>query len=297
MGRPAGPHARVALVLAGGRDVPPQHRERAGDRARHRGADRRVGPFGPRGLDEVFELSPVGTFVLDADGRVAWANRAVADYFGLERDALVGREQADVVRGSLAPAIEDGEGMAARLLGEEGIEKFECHVLAGEGREERWLQYWSQPVTDGEYAGGRIEHYYDITDRRTLEAELERDLDALGELYEVSASGLPFREKVERLLEYGRNHLGVQVGALNHIHDGRQDTLVAAGDTGAAPVDTALGCLLPAHHREHRPRGDRERPRGGVRRRPGLRDDGLGLLHRREGHRGRVAVRDGLFRR
>ncbi|MFC7236479.1 response regulator [Halosegnis marinus] len=194
----------------------------------------------PRGLDEVFELSPVGTFVLDADGRVAWANRAVADYFGLERDALVGREQADVVRGSLAPAIEDGEGMAARLLGEEGIEKFECHVLAGEGREERWLQYWSQPVTDGEYAGGRIEHYYDITDRRTLEAELERDLDALGELYEVSASGLPFREKVERLLEYGRNHLGVQVGALNHIHDGRQDTLVAAGDTGGLPRSIPL---------------------------------------------------------
>ena len=44
------------------------------------------------------------------------------------------------------------------------IERFVCHVLAGEDREERWLQHNSQPILTGSYKGGRIESYSDITD-------------------------------------------------------------------------------------------------------------------------------------
>ena len=45
-------------------------------------------------------------------------------------------------------------------------------MLPGGERKERWLEHWSQPVRSGLYAGGRIEHYYDITDRKQAEKEL-----------------------------------------------------------------------------------------------------------------------------
>ena len=54
------------------------------------------------------------------------------------------------------------------------MEKFECHVLPGGGREERWLEHWSQPIRSGRYAGGRIEHYYDITARKQAERAMRR---------------------------------------------------------------------------------------------------------------------------
>jgi signal transduction histidine kinase len=37
-------------------------------------------------------------------------------------------------------------------------------------RAERWLEHWSQPIHRGMYAGGRIEHHTDITQRKLIEA-------------------------------------------------------------------------------------------------------------------------------
>ncbi len=47
-------------------------------------------------------------------------------------------------------------------------------LLPAKGARRRWLQHWSQPVTSGLYAGGRIEHYYDITERKQNEAQQKR---------------------------------------------------------------------------------------------------------------------------
>jgi len=52
------------------------------------------------------------------------------------------------------------------------VENFECRVLAGGERKERWLDHWSQPIRSGLYAGGRIEHYSDITERKRAEEAL-----------------------------------------------------------------------------------------------------------------------------
>jgi hypothetical protein len=47
-------------------------------------------------------------------------------------------------------------------------------VLPDSDREERWLQHWSQPIRNGLYAGGRIEHYTDISERKQAEEERSR---------------------------------------------------------------------------------------------------------------------------
>ncbi len=59
------------------------------------------------------------------------------------------------------------------------IFNLECHVLPGAGRRERWLNYWSHPIESGLYAGGRVEHYYDITARKLLENQLVRNGEEL----------------------------------------------------------------------------------------------------------------------
>jgi hypothetical protein len=47
-------------------------------------------------------------------------------------------------------------------------------VLPAHGRQERWLEHWSRPIPSGRYAGGRIDHYVDITSRVLVDAGATR---------------------------------------------------------------------------------------------------------------------------
>ncbi len=64
------------------------------------------------------------------------------------------------------------------------IENFECHVLPGIKRNERWLEHISQPIRSGLFVGGRIEHYYDISHTKILQDQIIRSerLAATGQL-------------------------------------------------------------------------------------------------------------------
>jgi hypothetical protein len=88
------------------------------------------------------------------------------------------------VSAKLKPAVEDGEGFERIVLAtyEDNTynEVFHCHILAGPGRRERWLEHCSQPINLGLYAGGRIEHYTDITELKSAErsaAKVSQELD------------------------------------------------------------------------------------------------------------------------
>ncbi|MBK8020769.1 MAG: GAF domain-containing sensor histidine kinase [Chloroflexi bacterium] len=70
-------------------------------------------------------------------------------------------------------------------------------------REERWLEHWSQPIRAGMYAGGRIEQYMDITDRKKLEIaeEAQRQFaEALRDISTVLTSTLDLKEVLGRIL-------------------------------------------------------------------------------------------------
>lgn len=136
--------------------------------------------------DDVLDSSAVGIFILDADFKIVWLNQAVERYFGLERDALIGRDKKQEISERIKHLFTSPAAYAQKVLGtyenNDKKECFECCVCAGEGREERWLEHRSHPIRTGLYKGGRIELYYDITERKKMEQELRKKekLESIG---------------------------------------------------------------------------------------------------------------------
>jgi PAS domain S-box-containing protein len=148
-------------------------------------------------IEDVLDSAEVGLFVLDEDFDVVWINAATERYFGLDGRQILDRDRHQVIEEHVLPVVDDSERFAETLLVSDdqnsSPERFVCHVTAGEEREERWLEYRAEPIESGAYAGGRVELYYDVTERKERERELERYagiIDAVGEpAYELDDRG------------------------------------------------------------------------------------------------------------
>lgn len=141
-------------------------------------------------INDVLDSSAVGIFILDSDFRVVWVNRSLERYFGLKRSEVIGRDKRELIQEKIKDIFEDPEGFSKKVLATYDnntyIENFECHVLPAEGREERWLEHRSRPIRTGLYAGGRIEHYYDITQRKLAEGALKESEEKYRSLIEAT---------------------------------------------------------------------------------------------------------------
>ncbi|MGB5423544.1 MAG: ATP-binding protein [Desulfobacterales bacterium] len=157
---------------------------------------------GPTALDpnygavigEVLDGSTVGLIILDADAKVVWVNRALERYFGLTKGSLIGKDYRQVIDRQYKGIVEDSRELARRLTAspaeDSPAEPFECHVLPGGSRRERWLEHRSQAIQTGVFAGGRIEHFTDISDRKKME-EAGRRLNAqLQQAQKMEAIGI-----------------------------------------------------------------------------------------------------------
>jgi len=120
--------------------------------------------------DDVLDSSKVGIFILDNNFKIVWVNQALERYFGLRREEIIGKDKRQLIRKQIKGIFEEPETFVEKVLATYDnntyIENFECHVLAYGKREDRWLEHWSQPIHSGLFAGGRIEHYTDITERK-----------------------------------------------------------------------------------------------------------------------------------
>jgi PAS domain S-box-containing protein len=147
--------------------------------------------------DDVLDTSDVGTFILDSEFKIVWVNEAVEEYFDLDREAILGRHKRAVIDEHIAGLFEEPQAFADRVTAAHDdnsyTEEFECHIVGDETHDERWLEHWSQPIQSGLYAGGRIEHYTDITQQKLRERELswfERAVEASGHaIYMTDADG------------------------------------------------------------------------------------------------------------
>ena len=168
--------------------------------------------------DDVLGSSAVGIFILDSDFRIVWVNQALERYFGLRSDEIVGKDTRQLIREQIAAIFRDPENFAEKVLATYDnntyIETFECCVIPDGEREERWLEHWSQPIRSGLYAGGRIEHYYDITERKRVEKALqesERQLESrerfITRILDSIPTSLVVIDRSQRVVSANRNFL------------------------------------------------------------------------------------------
>ena len=124
-------------------------------------------------IDDVLDNSTVGIFILDASFQIIWINKSLEEYFGLKRKEIIGKDKRQTIRDKIGYIFEDQEGFTDKVFATYDnntyAEIFECHVLPDGQRKDRWLLHNSLPIKSGLYAGGRIEHYHDITERKHVE--------------------------------------------------------------------------------------------------------------------------------
>ncbi|WP_247005333.1 PAS domain-containing sensor histidine kinase [Halorientalis litorea] len=159
----------------------------------------------PDVLLAALEGSDVGVFVLGPDYSVRWINEATEEYFGLSREAVIGTDKRDLIESTVKSMFERPERFAETVTAtyddNTHVQAFECHVLPDDQRAERWLLHQSQPIETGELAGGRIEHYTDITGRKEQETELRQQNEQLSQFASVVSHDLrnPLNVAIARL--------------------------------------------------------------------------------------------------
>ncbi|SDR16059.1 PAS domain S-box protein [Natronobacterium texcoconense] len=127
-------------------------------------------------IASVIDEADVGVFVLDETFDVVWINETIERYFGVDRTEVVGRDKRTLIEESISERFVDSDEFADTVLATYDdntyVEQFECRITGGDDREERWLEHRSKPIESGRYAGGRIELYYDVTERKESERAL-----------------------------------------------------------------------------------------------------------------------------
>jgi PAS domain S-box-containing protein len=150
-------------------------------------------------LRTVIEETDSGVFVLDGEDRIALADETAGEFFGIDPSFLEGRDKRRVLREALSGVVDEPADFEERILAtdEDGEEVFECHVSGGDDREERWLEHRSRPIESGQYAGGRIESYTEITGRKHSSAALEETEERFQSLVDAVEEYAIFRLDAE----------------------------------------------------------------------------------------------------
>ena len=132
--------------------------------------------------EDVLDTSEEGIVVIDRDGQVVWANETTEQLLGVDRDDIQGSEYSRIAFESYNE-YPSGEQTLSDLV-TRSLENMNSEVEAivripeTASKDQQWLEYRSGPIQTGLYAGGRIEHYHDITERYAYEQQLE-DLHAV----------------------------------------------------------------------------------------------------------------------
>ena len=145
-------------------------------------------------IEDALAISSVGIFVLDDDFSVVWVNDGIEEYFGVDREEILGKDKRRLISTQLKHIFAEpdrfAETVCATYDDNTYAEQFTCHVVGDDSRDDRWLEHSSYPIPDGPYAGGRIEHYVDITEQRETQQRLEAQNERLAEFASIASHDL-----------------------------------------------------------------------------------------------------------
>ncbi|NEP55548.1 MAG: PAS domain S-box protein [Symploca sp. SIO2G7] len=123
-------------------------------------------------VKNVLDSLEVGILILDANFQIVWINQALERFWGLPREDILGKDKRELIRKQLQQIFADSEAVAARMLAtydhNNYVDNFEYHIIPGDTRSERWLEFRSQSVASEVF----IEYYTDITGRKKTKEAL-----------------------------------------------------------------------------------------------------------------------------
>ncbi len=116
-------------------------------------------------IEDAIDTLDTGIMLLDKERRVIWANKTLGQFFGIERDEMVGHPVKSVLKRLRFTQPTDFD----RIVSSAGDR---LTFSLRDGFDERILEFRSIPVETANYKGGRIDHYIDITEKKRLELSL-----------------------------------------------------------------------------------------------------------------------------
>ncbi|TYL37193.1 PAS domain-containing sensor histidine kinase [Natronococcus pandeyae] len=141
-------------------------------------------------ISSVIDEADIGVFVLDEAFDVVWIDETAEEFFGVDRTELIGRDKRTLIQERIRDRFADPDSFVETVLATYDdntyVEQFECRITASGDREERWLEHRSKPIESGRYTGGRVELYYDITDRKAAEHARRTSEQRLRQEYELT---------------------------------------------------------------------------------------------------------------
>jgi len=169
--------------------------------------------------------SPVVHYeVRGGEAIVRGVNAAFEEVFGVSEEALTG-QNLDVF---IAP---DGQAHQAETLTRQAVEEGSVQAEVVRETENGPRHFRLDSVL---FAGGQEPEgyaiYTDVTEQKEREQTLRDEQQALRSMYRITAEPeTPFEEKVQRLIDLGREYLGLPYGFLTRISDGTQHIIQASG--------------------------------------------------------------------
>ena len=139
-------------------------------------------------LDDVLDTSRVGKLVLDRNLQIIWINKTIESIFGVDRSNILGLQQQTFLGQVCKPLFKQFERIFTMMVHcfetKTYTDSLEIDCISGTTRKPITIEYWSQPINSGLYSGGRIEYFFDITDRKRLESRLQQvqKLETVGTL-------------------------------------------------------------------------------------------------------------------
>ncbi len=133
-------------------------------------------------IEKAIDTLDSGIIITDQRQEVVWANATTGQFFGIDRDRLIGVD-AKRARSRYVGVFDEAQSFsdAVEKAAESGerIDSMTCHVRPSLGRDERVLEYRSIPIETERGRGGRIDHFIDVTELKRLEANLREKTDNL----------------------------------------------------------------------------------------------------------------------
>ena len=207
-------------------------------------------------VDHAIGRTGVGLMVLDRQQTVVCANDRLLASFGLEGQPVTGRSAREVLTQVRTNGDEGAAAFVEAVLASYDdlthLKAYEVRLHGSDPQPEEWLEYWSQPISEGYYKGGRIEYCLDITRRKHIQFEARRRAQqqaSVADLGMRALAGLDLDSLMAESVEVLARDLEVEFsGWFEAPADGRQFQLKAGVGWGK---DGQLQVGLPAEIDTH----------------------------------------------